>query len=310
MSQLKILRYRPRRTLHPSGGGLELISLLWIWAGAGFFKWRHDTAGGWFKNLARKEVLKGSGGFFNGAIKGASALVDFGKTYLTTPTATVPGASAPDHVHQRYKHRVWENHFELVIAADLDAVDYIAADERDAVAGTLQVHAQFADGREGVCQFKNVLCRCTRCKESEDHECEQPGYADLEWRIKEIRPAPASIGPRRSARGEASSAAGGTSDQLNAPDEMEPSSWRELAVDLEGKENVAIAYYYSDDLDYYLVQLADDPWHVVPKGEVRDADAATCTATPCANRLLSPLHIADFAMSGSIRQGRRVPRVS
>jgi hypothetical protein len=51
------------------------------------------------------------------------------------------------------------------------------------------------------------------------------------------------------------------------------SSWRELTVDLEGKENVAIAYYYSNDLAYYLAQLADDPWHVVPKGEVRDADA-------------------------------------
>ena len=48
----------------------------------------------------------------------------------------------------------------------------------------------------------------------------------------------------------------GTNDPLDtadAPDEMEPSSWRKLTVDLEGKEKNAIAYYYPDDLDYYLV---------------------------------------------------------
>jgi hypothetical protein len=40
-------------------------------------------------------------------------------------------------------------------------------------------------------------------------------------------------------------------------------------VGLEGKDNVAIEYNHSDDLAYYLVQLAENPWHVVPKGEVR-----------------------------------------
>jgi hypothetical protein len=55
-------------------------------------------------------------------------------------------------------------------------------------------------------------------------------------------------------------------DQL---EETPPSSWRELAVGLEKKDTVAIAYHYSDEHDYYLVQLADEPWHVVPAGEVR-----------------------------------------
>ena len=112
---------------------------------------------------------------FNGAIKGASVLVDFGKTKLVTPTAMAPGASAPDHNHQRHKNRIRKDHFELVIAADLDAEDVIAADERDTVPGTLRIHAQLADGRDGMCQFKNLICRCTRCKDSDDQEWERLG---------------------------------------------------------------------------------------------------------------------------------------
>ncbi len=40
------------------------------------------------------------------------------------------------------------------------------------------------------------------------------------------------------------------------------------AQDLEPKDNVAIYYHYSDDHDYYVVQLHhEDPWYTVPKGE-------------------------------------------
>jgi hypothetical protein len=176
----------------------------------------------------------------------------------------------------------------------------------------LQIHAQLADGRDGVYQFKNLLCRCTCCKESEEHECELPGYADQTWRIKEIRHAPASSGPRRSARGEASNAASGTNDLLDttdAPVEMHPSSWRELTEDLEGNENVAIAYYYSDDLDYYIVKIADDPWHVVPKGKVRDDDADKRKRLVLTRHIVATVSVVDFAMSGPVRQRRRVPRV-
>jgi hypothetical protein len=280
-------------------------------------------AGGWFKNLARKEVMKGRKGVFNGAIKGAEVLVRFGNEALATPTATAPAASAPDHAHQRHKNRVRKNHFMWVRGADLEAEDVQAADERDAVDATQRIHAQLADGRDGVCQFKSLACRCLHCKAGEEDECERPGYADTEWRVEEVRCALAATGPRRSQRGavaatgaaaaasnagsEGSTAApsdsaaaatdaattgaatGGAraADAAGAEDEAAPDplaagmpddidelarpSSRSLADDLVGKDNVAIAYHYSDELDYYLVQLDADPWHTVPPGEVCDA---------------------------------------
>jgi hypothetical protein len=153
-----------------------------------------------------------------------------------------------------------------VRGAELAAEDVPDADERDAVPDTQKIHAQLADGRDGFCCFKRLICLCTRCKEKEYDQCERPGYADAVWLEKEIRCAPAPSGPRRSARGEASSVADDIDDQL---EETPPSSWRDLAVGLEKKDTVAIAYHFSDDHDYYLVQLADEPWHVVPAGEVR-----------------------------------------
>jgi hypothetical protein len=162
---------------------------------------------------------------------------------LATPKANVPPASATDQAHQRHKHRVRKNYFRYVRGAELDAEDVQDADPRDAVPDTQKIHAQLADGRDGVCLFEQLLCLCTRCKEKGYDQCERPGYADAVWLEKEIRCAPAPSGPRRSARGEASSAANDTDDQL---EETPPSSWRELAVGLEKKDTVAIAYYYSD----------------------------------------------------------------
>ena len=100
-----------------------------------------------------------------------------------------------------------------------------------------------------------------------------------------------------------------TPDTTDAINETESSSWRELAEDLEGNENVAIAYYCSDDLDYYIVKLADDPWHVVPKGEVRDDDADPSKRFVLTHLLVATVYVVDFEMSGPVRQRRRVPRV-
>ena len=191
-------------------------------------------AGGWFKNLARKEVMKGRKGFFNGAIKGAEVLVRFGNEALATPTATAPAASAPDHAHQRHKNRVRKNHFVWVRGADLEAEDVQAADERDVVSDTQMIHAQLADGRDGCCQFKSLLCRCLHCRSGEEGECADT-YADKEWRDEDIRVAPATAGPRRSQRGTAAAAtATATATSTSADGAASPTATSDSAAAATG----------------------------------------------------------------------------
>ena len=52
-----------------------------------------------------------SKGFFNGDIKGAEVLVQFGKAKHASPTASPPAASAPEHAHTRHRNRARKNHF-------------------------------------------------------------------------------------------------------------------------------------------------------------------------------------------------------
>jgi hypothetical protein len=61
--------------------------IVWFWAGAGCFKWRHDGAGGWFKNVIRQELLRNNTkkSKLKGMINGVKEIVEFGNNELAVP---------------------------------------------------------------------------------------------------------------------------------------------------------------------------------------------------------------------------------
>jgi hypothetical protein len=178
---LNSLVQSPLRTMN------KKISTLWLWAGAGFFKWRHDTAGGWLKREASKDVLKGERGFFRGSISGAEKLVEFGNLKLAKPTHTVPKAKASEATCTSYELRVRENHFLDISAEDIKIEDAPRADEKSAVTHTQQLHGCWAvsEGRVKVCDRP---CSCAVCRADGDaFMCENKEHK-AEWRDVLIRP--------------------------------------------------------------------------------------------------------------------------
>ena len=117
---------------------LTSVVLIWRWAGAGFFKWRHDGAGGWFKNECRKEVLKGVHGFFLGVINGAEDMVAFGnRTFAQPAPPPLPKQPSPQQLAS-HRNRVRRNFFVHVTSEMLAAEDVQEAART--VPDTMEIH--------------------------------------------------------------------------------------------------------------------------------------------------------------------------
>ena len=257
------------------------LEMLWLWAGTGYFKWRHDTAGGWFKRHASAEVLKGKMGYFHGNIEGAQNLVEYGLKRHAKPEQKAPKAPKPDATleqKERFQRRVRENHFKYLSKADIDAAGSLRADKASAVDGIMKLHGLTSKSTEpGVCLVCERPCTCLGCRHGDGLPCERLNHRS-EWHRVEMRAETASARNtrRRGARDEAPFDEGpfdgdGESDDESEGDGDEPPAREAVLAALVGGANVMFINHGNPDMEYYVAQLAPDPWTTVEADQVTES---------------------------------------
>ena len=240
---------------------LDDFEIIWLWAGAGFFKWRHDGAGGWFKMECRKEVLKLDNGFFKGVIGGAKDMVVFGNKKFKNPVSKFNKIQtlSPEQL-VTYNNRVQQNHFELVTSSALQAEDVEKGTVT--VTGTRNIHFQHVHGpNSGKAMFMNLMCPCVHHRHfgEKGGQCEYPHlFPSLLPRNTQLDQAPLAVEQADQNEVERES-----DDEDNFDDD------NHVVLVLEAGQNVAIQDHDNghERGGYMLIKLFDQFVVTVPKNK-------------------------------------------
>ncbi len=235
------------------------LKLLWLYAGAEYFKWRHDGAGGWLKNRCRHEVLKGDEGYFKGNMSGAADIVAFAKAKFEKPEhKPLPKNPTAGQV-RTFENRVRRNHFVHVTAADLAAEDVQQAEK--AVEGTQKIHGFLVEkGKAGQARYKHIVCPCSACRHGDEESCE---YEDLKEPWKSVTIASKRVTEKRVTRhGSTSQVTDFLLEEESVVEPEMPAGCIDheprlalLESMLSKRMNVAFRKYAEDVEPFYLAQL-------------------------------------------------------